>query len=212
MPIVNPRKATGVFSKSATRQYTPGGVGQMQTIHDTRYATKTFSSGAIAGTTAFFQAAPSADPTLDRYTGNNNLVDSGQTWEIHSIGVMVKDSTSATFADMVSFIQLCALRLWISSKEYGVFPLIDLPAGGGPFIQGGNISLSQIASPGTVSPYGILNGNPQRRKMRLHQPLEIQGNQSIYAEIMAPVTTAITLTGALIVRVEFEGLWTRPAA
>ena len=50
-----------------TRQFIPGGVGNSQQIHDTKYATRSLAAVAIPGATNFFGAAPSSDFTVDRY-------------------------------------------------------------------------------------------------------------------------------------------------
>jgi hypothetical protein len=212
---VTPNKS-GVFGRNATRQYTPGGVGNMQSIHDFRFSTRNFAAAVFPSLTVFFNTAPSPDFTVDRYSAQNNLVDSGQKWLIHQVSVAIFPQApyppTATLQDMVNVINLCAIRFQISSKEYGLFPLLDLPAGGGPNVSGSQVAITAAAAPGATSPYGITNGVAQRLKLALCQPLEIQGNQAFYMELLGPSATTFTLTGPVTLRVELEGEWFRPAA
>jgi len=205
-----------LFGKSATRQYTPGGVGNMQSLHDFRFSSRLFTAVAFPTLTVFFNTAPSPDFTVDRYSAQNNLIDSGQKWVIHQLGVVVFPTLpappTATATDLINILNLCAVRFQISSKEYGLFPLIDLPAGGGPNLGGSQVAVTAAAAPGATSPYGITNGAPQRLKLALCQPLEIQGNQAFYMELLGPSVSGFTLTGPVTIRIELEGEWFRPAA
>jgi len=104
------------------------------------------------------------------------------------------------------------VRIVTASKEFGVFPLLDLPQGGGVCALSGQVSVTAAASPGAFSANALTNGHPLRKKFALKNPLVIQANQSFYMELLGPTTTAQTLTGIMQVRLELEGVEVRPAA
>jgi hypothetical protein len=201
----------------ATRQFQPMGLGNVQTIHDIRWATRAFAAGVIAATTNFFGAAPNPDLSVDRYESGNNLVGSGNIYTIYQIGVQLQAGAAATFADLESIINLCSIRLVTNSKEYGVFPIYMLPQGGGIFAPS-QVAVTPAAAPGgAAATPGLQNGVPDRRAMfRLAVPLDIQANQSFYAEMLAPsgagIVPAVTLTGAVRVRLLLDGQLQRTAS
>ena len=201
-----------------TRQFNPQGIGNLQTIHDIRWATRAFAAGVIGGVTNFFSAAPNADVNVDRYEQGNSLVGSAADFEIHQIGVQLQGGAAATFADFELVINGCSVRIITASKEYGVFPVYMLAAGGGIGANSGQVAVTAAAAPGGAGGTpGLTNGNPDRRAMfKLCAPLTIQANQSFYAELLAPtgggIVPAITLTGALRIRIVLDGKLTRAAA
>lgn len=197
-----------------TRLFQPAGVGVMQQIHDFKYATRTLAAAAVPTSTNYFGAAPSSDLTQDRYDQSNTLVTSGKKFTIFQIGFHLwKATADANIADLEKIIDNCAIRIVTGSKEFGVYPIIDLPAGGGMCIQGGNIAVTPAAAPGGVTSLGVINGHPLRKRLALKCPLEIQSNQAFFCELLAPSgTAAITLTSATITRLELEGVEERPAS
>lgn len=201
------------FSPTPTRAFQPTGVGQFQAIHDMKWATRSLAAGAIPATTNFFGAAPSSDLTVDRYEQPNTLVSSAKIYTIYGLFAQIWAGAAAVFGDFEKVINYCAVRIVTAQKEYGVFPLNLLPAGGGLFVQGGNISVTPAASPGGQSPAGILNGQPGRNAcFTFANPLEIQANQSFYMELLGPTATAQTLTGAMNVRLVLDGVEKRAAS
>lgn len=206
------------MSPTPTRLLQPADTNLGNTIHDIKFATRVLAA-AVLGTTNFFSAAPSADPSVDRYEQGNTLITSGKRFTIYQIGLMLRpspDTDTVNLIDMDRVINLCSLRLVISQKEYGVFPLVNIPAGGGISALSGQVSATAAAAPGAFSTAGVSNGLPMRRRFALQCPLIIQSNQQFFAELIAPngtgVVAAITLTGALIARLELEGVEERAAA
>jgi len=200
-----------------TRQYQATGVINAQAIHDTKYATRSIPAGVIPSTVNFFGAAPSADPTSDRYEQGNTLVSSGKIFTIFSIAAQVAAGAGAVMADFESIINTCSLRIVTSQKEYGVFPLLMMPAGGGAAYQSGQVAVTPAAVPGNLSVIGVLNGMPtQSATFALARALEIQANQSFYMELLGPVAAGVwgaqTLTGAIRVRLILNGVEERAAA
>lgn len=196
-----------------TRQYQNAGIGNFQQIHDTKYATRSLAAAAIPSTTNFFGAAPSADPTLDRYEQGNTLVSSAKIFTIVGILAHITFGTGGILTDMEKIIQYCCLRIVTAQKEFGVFPLHMAPAGGGIAIQAGQVALTPAATPGTLSVVGAVNGMPARTSgFTLAEPLDIQANQPFYMELLGPVTTAQTLTGIMNVKIILDGIEKRTAA
>lgn len=195
-----------------TRIFQPASVGVMQSIHDVKYATRTIAAGVIPAQTNFFGAAPSADATVDRYDQGNTLVSSGKIFTIRQIGLVLIAGAAAVLTDFEKIINYCALRIVASSKEFGVIPVINLPAGGGLNALGGQVAVTPAASPGAFSVVGTGNGHPMRKRFALQCPLELQANQAFYCELIAPTATTQTLAGAIICRLELEGVEQRPAA
>lgn len=200
------------MAATPTRIFQPQGVGLDQGIHDFKYATRTIAAGVIPASTNFFGAAPSADQTVDRYDQGNTLVSSGKQFTIYSLGLVVLAGAAAVLTDFEKVINFCMIRIVTASKEFGVFPVLDLPAGGGLSAQSGQISVTPAASPGAYSINALTNGHPLRKKFALKYPLVIQANQSFYCELVGPTVTTQTLTGAIICRLELEGVEVRPAA
>jgi hypothetical protein len=201
------------FSPTPTRQFQNVGMGNNQNIHDMKWATRTLVAGAIPTTTNFFGAAPSSDLTVDRYEQGNTLVSSGKLYTIYGIFLQVYAGAAAVFADFEKLLSYTCIRLVTAQKEYGVFPVSLVPAGGGIYAQGGNISVTPAAAPGGLSVSGLLNGQPGRNAaFTLANPLIIQANQSFYAELLGPTATAQTLTGALNVRIVLDGVEQRAAS
>jgi len=201
-----------------TRVFAPSGVGLQQQIHYMRWATRAFAAGVIPVITNFFSAAPNADANVDLYEQGNALVGSGSNFTIKQIGVQIIGGAAATFADFESVINSCSLKLITASKEYGIFPFFMLPQGGGISAMSGQVVGTLGANPagGACTP-GLTNGVPDRRAMfALATPLTIQANQGFYCEMMAPsgggVLPAITLTGAIRVRVILDGELDRSAS
>jgi len=183
-----------------------------------RWATRAFAAGAVAAVTNFFGAAPNADQNVDLYEQGNALVGSGAKFTIRQIAAQIQPGAAMTFADFESFVNLCSLRIITASKEYGVFPLYMLPAGGGVSAMSGQVAATAAANPagGAATP-GLTNGIPDRRAMfALAEPLTIQANQGFYCELLAPtgggVVPVITLTGALRCRIILDGTIDRSAA
>ena len=201
------------YSPTPTRQYQNVGIGTNQQIHDMKWATRSIASGVIPTTTNFFGAAPSADLTVDRYEQPNTLVSSAKIYTIYGLFVQLYAGASATLLDLEKVCSWTCLRLVTAQKEYGVFPLSLLPAGGGLYVQGGNISVTPAAAPGGQSVTAALNGQPGRNAaFTFANPLIIQANQSFYAELLGPTVTTQTLTGAVSVRVILDGVEQRTAS
>jgi len=200
------------FSPTPTRMFQPTGIGQNQKIHDMKWATRTIAAGVIPTTTNFFGASPSSDPTVDRYEQGNTLVSSAKIFTIYGLFAQLLPGAAAVLGDFEKIINFCAVRLVTAQKEYGVFPLSLLPAGGGLVIQSGQVASTPVAARGAFSTMGALNGHPLRKRFALKQPLEIQSNQQFYAELVAPQVTPLTLTSITLVRLELEGVEERPAA
>lgn len=200
-------------STTPTRAFQPSGVGLLQKIHDFKYATRSLAAAALPAVTNFFGAAPSSDPTLDRYDQSGTLVSSGKAFTIYQMAIHIwKNTADANLADFQKIIDNCFIRLVTSSKEFGLYPIISLPAGGGLCLQSGQVSVTPAAAPGAVSTHGALNGHPLRKRFALKHPLEVQSNQSFYAELVAPQATPLTLTSITFIRLELEGVEERPAA
>ena len=205
------------FPGTPTRRYQNIGVGDFQYIHDTKYATRSIAAGTLPVVTNFFGAAPSVDITLDRYEQGNTLVSSGKVFTIFGIAVQLTIGAAGTLTDLEKICNFTCLRLITAQKEYGMIPLYMLPQGGGLAIQSGQIAVTPAASPGAFSTVGATNGMPQRSSMfNLAMPLDIQANQSFYAELVAPsgqgFLAAQSLTGAVQVRVVLDGVEQRAAA
>lgn len=201
------------YSPTATRQFQNVGIGNNQKIHDMKWATRSLAAGVIPTTLNFFGAAPSSDLTVDRYEQGNTLVSSAKTYTIYGLFLQVFAGAAAVLGDFEKLIQFTAIRLVTAQKEYGIFPTSLIPAGGGLYVQGGNISVTPAAAPGGLSVAGLQNGHPGRNAaFTLANPLIIQANQSFYAELLGPTTTPQTLTGALIIRLVLDGIEQRAAA
>ena len=201
------------FSPTATRQFQPTGVSNSQRIHDMKWATRTLAAGVVPSSTNFFGAAPSPDQTVDRYEQGNTLVSSGKLFTIFGIFVQLYAGAAAVLADFEKLCSFTAVRLITAQKEYGVFPISLLPAGGGLVIQSGQVAVTPAVAPGGQSTVAALNGAPGRNAaFTLANPLIIQANQSFYAELLGPTVTTQTLTGAIIVRIVLDGVEERPAS
>lgn len=202
-----------------TRILQPSDASLGNKLHDFKFATRLLAAAALPSTTNFFTAAPSADPTVDRYEQGNTLVTSGKRFTIYQMQVLVRptnDTDTANLADIQRLIDFTFIRLNISQKEYGVFPLSALPQGGGISALGGQVSVTSAAAPGAFSTAGVTNGAPVRMCFAFQHPLIIQANQQFFAELVAPngtgIVSAITLTGATMVRLQLEGVEERAAA
>ena len=201
------------YSPTPTRQFQNIGIGNNQNIHDMKWASRSLAAGVIPTSVNFFGAAPSSDVTVDRYEQGNTLVSSGKLYTIYGMFLQVYAGAGAVFGDFEKLVSYTCIRLVTAQKEYGVFPVSLIPAGGGVFAQGGNISVTPAAAPGGVSVAGLLNGQPGRNAaFTLANPLIIQANQSFYAELLGPVTTTQTLSGALNVRLVLDGVEQRAAS
>lgn len=201
------------YSPTATRQFQPTGIGNNQRIHDMKWATRTIAAGVIPAVTNFFGAAPSSDQIVDRYEQGNTLVSSAKMYTIFGIFLQVYAGAGALLSDFEKLISFTALRIITAQKEYGVFVTSLLPAGGGLMLQSGQVAVTPAVAPGGQSVVGALNGQPGRNaSFTLANPLEIQANQSFYAELIGPTATPETLTGALRVRVILDGVEQRAAA
>jgi len=181
-----------------------------QKIHDVKYATKLLPTGVLASSLDFFTSAPLADVTYDNYANGGNLVDSGKEFTIYQVGVQLTIGTTPTIADYDLIIGRCVLALSTAQKEYGRFPILLLPSGGGLAVQG-----SQVGVAGTAV-QGVTNGMPTRNGMfKLAAPLIIGANQSFKATLYAPNAVgfpAITLTGTTYIRILLDGVEQRAAA
>lgn len=201
------------FSPTPTRMFQPTGIGQNQKIHDMKWATRTIAPGVIPTTTNFFGASPSSDPTVDRYEQGNTLVSSAKIFTIYGLFAQLLPGAAAVLGDFEKIINFCAVRLVTAQKEYGVFPLSLLPAGGGLVIQSGQVAITPAAVPGAQSIVGALNGQPGRNAaFTFANPLEIQANQPFYMELIGPTATTQTLTGAMQVRFVLDGVEQRTAS
>lgn len=201
----------------STRAYRPMGILSGQTIHDTKYATRSIAAGVIPPALNFFTAAPSVDMTSDRYEQGNTLISSGKKFYIFSILAQVLGGAAATLTDLEKVINFCSLRMVTAQKEFGVWPLFMLPAGGGLAIQSGQVAVTPAAIPGNLSIVGACNGMPTREAaFTLARPLEITANQPFYMELLGPTASGVfgaaTLTGAVQVRVVLDGVEDRAAA
>jgi len=196
-----------------TRAFQPAGIGLMQSIHDFKFATRSLAAAAIPAVTNFFGAAPSADPTVDRYDQGNTLVSSGKQFTIYQMALHIwKNTADVNLADFQKIIDNCMIRIVTGSKEFGLYPVLDLPAGGGMAIQSGQIASTPVAAPGAFSTLGAINGHPLRKRFSLKHPLIIQSNQSFYAELVAPQIAPQTLVSITLVRLELEGVEERAAS
>jgi hypothetical protein len=191
---------------------------EAQRIHDTKYATKLLASGVLPSITEFFRSAPLGDYTYDNYASGGNLVDSGKEFVIYQIAAQLIDGTSNTLLDWNALISKLVMKITTAQKEYGYFPLLFLPQGGGLNASGGQVSVSPSATPGVLNSttVGAGNGIPQHSSMfKLAAPLVIQANQSFKIDVIAPNGvgfTAITLTGSSYLRIILDGIEQRAAA
>lgn len=200
-------------STTPTRVYQPAGVGLLQTIHDFKFATRTLAAAAVPAVTNFFGAAPNADPTLDRYDQSGTLVSSGKKFTIFQMALHIwKNTVDVNLGDFQLLIDNCFIRLVTNSKEFGLYPVVSLPVGGGLCIQSGQVAVTPVAAPGAFSTLGATNGHPLRKRFALKHPLEVQSNQSFYAELVAPQATPITMTSITRLRLELEGVEERTAS
>lgn len=196
-----------------TRAYSPGGVGLNQAIHDMKWATRALAAAAIPATTNFFGAAPSADLTVDRYEQGNTLVSSAKIYTIFGMFVQLTAGAGAVLTDFEKILNFTAVRIVTAQKEYGVYPTLNLPAGGGLAIQSGQVAVTPAASPGALSTVGAINGMPARNVgFNFAQPLIIQANQSFYMELLGPTVTPQTLTGIVNIRIVLDGVEQRTAS
>ncbi len=201
------------FTPTPTRMFQPTGFGQNQDLHDMKWATRALAAGAIPATTNFFGAAPSSDLTVDRYEQPNTLVSSAKTYTIYGLFVQLFIGAAGTLSDLEKVINYTALQIITAQKEYGVFPVSLLPAGGGLLVQSGQIAVTPAATPGAQSPVGALNGTPDRRAcFKFANPLIIQANQGFACNLIGPTATAQTLTGIVNVRVVLDGVEQRTAS
>lgn len=212
MPLIPPGNPV------ATQQAQATGVYQGQSIHDIKFATRTIAAGVIPAITNFFSGAPAADPVADRYEQGNTLVTSMKAFTVYAVGFqLIAGAAGTTGVDMQAIIERCCLRLITNQKEFGVFPVHLLGAGGGVSMQSGQVAVTAAALPGAFSPTGITNGLPLNSNLwPLANPLEISANQPFYAELLAPTAAgllgAITLTGAVICRLILSGVEDRAAS
>ena len=201
------------YNPTPTRMFQPTGIGQNQRIHDMKWATRTIAAGVIPTTTNFFGSAPSSDPTVDRYEQGNTLVSSAKIYTIYGLFVQIYAGAAAVLTDFEKLISFCCCRIVTAQKEYGVFPISLLPAGGGLLVQSGQVAVTPAATPGALSIIAALNGQPGRNAaFTFANPLEIQANQPYYMELVGPTATTQTLTGALQVRFVLDGVEQRTAS
>ena len=201
------------YNPTPTRMFQPTGIGQNQRIHDMKWATRTIAAGVIPTTTNFFGSAPSSDPTVDRYEQGNTLVSSAKIYTIYGLFVQIYAGAATVLTDFEKLISFCCCRIVTAQKEYGVFPISLLPAGGGLLVQSGQVAVTPAATPGALSIIAALNGQPGRNAaFTFANPLEIQANQPYYMELVGPTATTQTLTGALQVRFVLDGVEQRTAS
>jgi hypothetical protein len=176
-----------------------------QAISETKYDTLTLAAVAIPSQTQFF-ATPSADLALKNFEGPGQLITSGKLFLIQNIGVAIAQIAAATTAqNLFDLIMRCSLRLQVDQKVMGTFPIHQLSGFGGPFLPS-QVAVTAAAAPaGAVSNFGITNGVPQNQPFRV-RPMLIEGQKSFAAYLVAPTGTAITLAGAVDVKVLVHGV------
>jgi hypothetical protein len=200
-----------------TRAFSPQGISASQAIHDMKWATRSIAAGVVPAATNFFGAAPNSDVTSDRYEQGNTLVSSGKNFYIYGILTQVFPGAAAVLTDLEKIVSTCHFRIVTAQKEYGCFPILTLPAGGGLAIQSGQVAVTPAVSPGALSVVAAVNGMPTREAaFTLARPLQIQANQAFYMELIGPTAGAVwgaqTLTGAVTIRVILDGVEERAAA
>lgn len=196
-----------------TRAFQPAGVGLLAPIHDFKFATRSLAAAVIPAVTNFFGAAPNADPTLDRYDQSGTLCSSGNKFTIWQIAVHIwKNTVDVNLNDLRAIIDNCMIRMTTNSREFGLYPVLDLPAGGGLAVQAGQVASTPVAAPGAFSTMGAVNGHPLRKRFSLKHPLEVGSNQQFFMELVAPQATPITLVSITQVRIELEGVLERVAS
>lgn len=202
-----------------TRQAVGGMLINGQQIHDQKWATRSLPVGVLANTTDFFSAPASADPCVDRYSSGGNLVDSAKKFIVVQMGLWLYSANTAALADLDKIINFCAIRLSTNQREFGTFRALQLPAGGGLDVPGGQISITPGAS-GVAAASGVVgasNGLKTRGAMfKLAAPMIIGANQSFKAELLAPAVGslfgAITLTQIVFAQLLLDGVEERAAS
>ena len=207
-----------IGTPTPTMLFQPTGIGLAAPVHSTYYATKTLTHGvAMPSQLDFFTSSPSPDLTLDRYDQANVLVQSGKTLVIYGVGLVIYPTpggTAPSLADYMNIINRCASQFTCNTTEFGIFPILNFPAGGGAFMASGQVNVAPSATPGALesSGVGIANGFPFRKRLQLCYPLKIQTNQKFKWTLIGPQTTPYTPDGDLSLRLELEVAETRMAS
>jgi hypothetical protein len=180
-------------------------VAGKQVVSEIKYDTLTLAAAAIPAQTQFF-ASPSADLAIKNFEGPAQIVTSGKLFLIQTLGVVIAQIAAATTAqNLFDLIMRCSLRLQIDQKVMGTFPIHALTGFGGPYLPS-QVAVTAAAAPaGAASNFGITNGVPQSQPFRVN-PLLIEGQKAFAAFLVAPTGTAITLAGAVDVKVLIGGL------
>lgn len=176
-----------------------------QTISECKYDTLTLAAAAIPAQTQFF-ATPSADLARKNFEGPGMLVTSGKFFLLQSIGAVITQiAAAATGQNLVDLVNNCALRLQVDQKVMGTFPLHVLTGFGGAYLPS-QVAVTAAAAPaGAVSNFGVTNGVPMNQPFRI-KPQLIEGQKAFAAFLIGPTGTAITLAGAVDLKICLAGI------
>lgn len=180
-------------------------IGAKQAISETKYDTLTLAAAVIPNQTQFF-ANPSADLAVKNFEGPSNLVTSGKLFLAQTLGFKIVRIAAATTAqNLMDLIENCSLRVQCDQKVMGTFPVSQLTGFGGIYLPS-QVAATPAAPPaGAVSNFGISNGIPHSQPFRIN-PLLVEGQKSFAAFLIAPTGNAITLAGAIDVKVLIGGI------
>ena len=176
-----------------------------QVISETKYDTLTLAAAAVPAQTQFF-ATPSADLAIKNFEGPGMLITSGKLFLAQTLGVVIAQIAAATTAqNLVDLINKCSLRLQVDQKVMGTFPIHQLTGFGGAFTPS-QVAPTVAANPaGGQANFNITNGVPHSQPFRIN-PLLIEGQKAFAAYLIGPTGTAITLAGAVDLKVCIGGL------
>lgn len=176
-----------------------------QSIGETKYDTLTFAAGAIANQTQFF-ANQTAELAVKNFDGNGYLVGAGKFFLAQTLGLKIVGVGAATTgANVIDFVNRCALRIQVDNKIMGTFPVHQLTGFGGIFAPSQVAPTVAANPPGGVASTALENGIPQNQPFRL-PPMLLEGQKPFAAFLIAPTTTPITLADVLSIKVLVGGI------
>jgi hypothetical protein len=176
-----------------------------QVISETKWDTLTIPTGVIAPQTQFFSQT-SADTAAKNFEGPGNLVTSGKLFLAQTLGLVITAANVATTAaNIVDFLNRCAVRIQVDQKVMGTYKVHQLSGFGGAYLPS-QVAVTAAAAPaGAASNFAITNGVPQSQPFRIN-PLLIEGQKAFAAFLLAPTGTPITLVNSLDICILIGGL------
>ena len=176
-----------------------------QSIGETKWDTITFAAGALAPQLPFFSAQTS-ELALKNFDGNGYLVGAGKFFLAQTIGLkIVGVGPATTGANVIDFVNRCAIRLQVDNKIMGTFPVHQLTGFGGVFAPSQVAPTVAANPPGGVASTALENGVPQNLPFKI-PPMLLEGQKAFAAFLLAPTTTPITLADILTVKFLVGGI------